>query len=72
MLLDKPAMDELCSLRLREDDFDTVGVIGRGHFGEVSNTCTHTIYIYNPLNKGLLGLFLIERLFTSNVLQVYT
>lgn len=36
IIIDKPAMEELHSLRLKENDFDIVGVIGRGHFGEVN------------------------------------
>ena len=38
--LDKPVMDEFDKLRLKENDFDTKGIIGQGHFGEVS-TCTY-------------------------------
>ena len=35
MSVDKTAINELNKLRLKDEDFVTIGIIGRGHFGEV-------------------------------------
>ena len=35
MSVDKTAVNELNKLRLKDEDFVTIGIIGRGHFGEV-------------------------------------
>lgn len=38
-VIDKPAIEEFEKLRLKETDFITKGIIGQGHFGEVSVDC---------------------------------
>ena len=35
MSVDKTAVNELNKLQLKDEDFVTIGIIGRGHFGEV-------------------------------------
>ena len=34
-ILDKQPVEELKKLILKENDFETKGIIGQGHFGEV-------------------------------------
>ena len=38
---DEDAVKALKELRLTADDFEVKGIIGRGHFGEVSHLLAH-------------------------------
>ena len=44
--IDKPAMMELGRLQIKQEDFDIVGIIGQGHFGEVPSCLCYVAFYF--------------------------